>query len=299
MGVLGNRVRRAPVAPSLQSAQLAALAVTSLIDEARLSPKPGLVDSRGSGAHADLDLALMQRSAFSLEPAFAAMAQAGSLFGEPTIELRETLGRLGREAETTMMAATGGVNTHRGAIWALGLLVAAASIDPGNANATRTAAIAGAIARHADRNAPESTGNKGEQACRAFNVSGARGQAQAGFPQVVGVGLPELRRSRERGDSETSARLNALLAIISELDDTCVLSRGGRAALTQVQRAAAAVLAAGGAATLAGRRSLRHFAADAVARNLSPGGAADLLAATLFLDRIADVSDARLSHQSF
>jgi triphosphoribosyl-dephospho-CoA synthase len=294
----GNSVRRETVAPSLQAAQLAALAVAALIDEARLSPKPGLVDSRGSGAHADLDLALMQRSALSLEPAFAAMAQAGSLFGEPTIELRETLGRLGREAETTMMAATGGVNTHRGAIWALGLLVAAASIDPGNTDAARTAATAGAIARHADRNAPEFTGNKGEQACRAFNVSGARGQAQAGFPQVVGVGLPELKRSRDRGDSETSARLNALLAIISELDDTCVLSRGGRAALAQVQRAAAAVLAAGGAATLAGRRSLRRFAADAVACNLSPGGAADLLAATLFLDRIADVFGARLSHQS-
>ncbi|HEX7435844.1 MAG TPA: triphosphoribosyl-dephospho-CoA synthase, partial [Caldimonas sp.] len=126
----------------------------------------------------------------------------------------------------------------------------------------------------------------------------ARGQAQAGFPHVIGLGLPELKRSRDRGDGETSARLNALLAIISELDDTCVLSRGGRAALTQVQHAAAAVLAAGGAATLAGRRLLRRFAADAVTCNLSPGGAADLLAATLFLDRIADVSDARPSHQS-
>jgi triphosphoribosyl-dephospho-CoA synthase len=298
MGAFGNSVRREPVAPGYQAAQLAALAVTSLIDEARLSPKPGLVDSRGSGAHTDLDLALMQRSALSLEPAFAAMAKAGSSLGAPTIELRETLGRLGRDAEITMMATTRGVNTHRGAIWALGLLVAAASIDRGNTSAAQTASIAGAIARHADRNAPEFTGHKGEQACRAFNVAGARGQAQAGFPHVVGLGLPELKRSRDRGDGETSARLNALLAIISDLDDTCVLSRGGRAALTQVQLAAAAVLDAGGAATLAGRRSLRRFAADAVACNLSPGGAADLLAATLFLDRIADVFDARLSHQS-
>ena len=289
MGALSNTaLLDSPDQVSL-AAQLGAQAVASLIDEARLSPKPGLVDSRGSGAHGDLNLALMERSAIALQPAFAAMAQAGATAAASTIELRETLGRLGRDAEASMMLATGGINTHRGAIWALGLLAAAAAIEQGNASAAHPAAIAataGAIARHADRNAPAFTGNKGEQACRAFNVTGARGQAQAGFPHVIELGLPELRRSRERDNSETSARLNALLAIISELDDTCVLSRGGPAALTRVQRAASAVLAEGGAATLAGRRALRRFAADAVACNLSPGGAADLLAATLFLDRI-------------
>lgn len=289
MGALSNTaLLDSPDQVSL-AAQLGAQAVASLIDEARLSPKPGLVDSRGSGAHGDLNLALMERSAIALQPSFAAMAQAGATAAASTIELRETLGRLGRDAEASMMLATGGINTHRGAIWALGLLVTAAAIEQGNASAAHPAAIAataGAIARHADRNAPAFTGNKGEQACRAFNVTGARGQAQAGFPHVIELGLPELRRSRERDNSETSARLNALLAIISELDDTCVLSRGGPAALTQVQRAASAVLAEGGAGTLAGRRALRRFAADAVACNLSPGGAADLLASTLFLDRI-------------
>ena len=269
--------------------RLGALVVASLIDEARLSPKPGLVDSRSSGAHQDLDLALMERSALSLQPAFAAMARAGESAGAPTKALREALGRLGRQAEATMLACTGGVNTHRGAIWALGLLAAASAMEqPGGGpeGALAIAQAAGAIARHADRGAPAFTGNKGEQACRAFNVTGARGQAQAGFPHVIHLGLPELARSRARADGEASARLNALLAIISELDDTCVLARGGRAALTRVQRAASAVLAEGGAATLSGRRALHRFAADAVACNLSPGGAADLLAATLFLDRI-------------
>ncbi len=272
---------------------LGALVVASLIDEARLSPKPGLVDSRSSGAHRDLDLALMERSALSLQPAFAAMAQAGASAGAPTMALRETLGRLGRAAEAGMMVVTGGVNTHRGAIWALGLLVAASAMEQRSAGPARAAAVAqaaGTIARHADRGAPAFTGNKGERACRAFNVTGARGQAQAGFPHVIHLGLPELARSRARADSETSARLNALLAIISELDDTCVLARGGPAALTRVQRAASAVLAEGGAATLSGRRALHRFAADAVACNLSPGGAADLLAATLFLDRIGHES---------
>lgn len=271
-----------------QAARLGAHAVAALIDEARLSPKPGLVDGRGNGAHGDLSLALMERSAVALRPAFTAMAHAGASARAATIGLRETLGRLGRDAEATMMRASGGVNTHRGAIWALGLLVAAAAIEPGRSGAA-VAATAGAIARHADRDAPACTGNKGEQACRTFAVTGARGQARAGFPHVVALGLPELVRSRARGDGENSARLNALLAIVSQLDDTCVLSRGGRSALTSVQRAAAAVLADGGAATLAGRRTLRRFAADAVACNLSPGGGADLLAATLFLDRIGRI----------
>lgn len=289
-----------PHAPRLASSRhraqaLAAEVVTALTDEACLSPKPGLVDSRGNGAHADLNLPLMLRSARSLAPAFEAMAQAGAAEGAPTMALRETLGHLGREAEATMMAATGGINTHRGAIWALGLLVAAAAIEPRPDNARKTAVLAGQIARHADRGAPTFTGHKGEQACRTFAVRGARGQAQAGFPHVVELGLPELARSRARGDGESSARLNALLAIMSRLDDTCVLARGGVAALAQVQASAAAVLASGGAGTLPGRRRLRSFAADAVALGVSPGGAADLLAATLFLDRIDPFHASRIA----
>lgn len=293
---------RRNVAASLPPAEqegrgLSDLAVAVLIDEAQLAPKPGLVDSRGNGAHSDLNLALMLRSARSLAPAFAAMAAAGRGANAPTVTLRESLARLGREAEATMMATTGGVNTHRGAIWALGLLVAAAAIDRGTSGAAHIAGIAGAIARHPDRLGPLHTGHKGERACRDFNVAGARGQAQGGFPHVVELGLPELRRSRARGDTETAARLNALLAIISRLDDTCVLARSGLDALRHLQAGAARVLDAGGAATLPGRRALRALDAFALATRVSPGGAADLLAATLFLDQIDVAAAARCPHQ--
>lgn len=106
---------------------LAQTASICLIDEARLSPKPGLVDSRGNGAHQDLNLALMERSARSLQPTFHALAQQ-SWRRPADIALRETVGRLGREGEAQMMQATSGVNTHRGAIWALGLLVSATAM---------------------------------------------------------------------------------------------------------------------------------------------------------------------------
>lgn len=264
--------------------RLADLAVTALIDEVTLTPKPGLVDIRSRGSHRDLDWSLMCHSARTLRPTFAALADAGLGSGENP-ELRETIGAIGREGEAAMLEATGGVNTHRGAIWALGLLVTAAAMAPADRTPSRVASRAGALARQPDRHAPGVTGNKGEQACRSYGVGGARGQAQAGFPHVVHVALPILRRSRASGDAEDAARLNALLGVMAELDDTCVLSRGGPAALASVQAGARGVLASGGAGTRAGRGALHALERELVARNVSPGGAADLLAATLFLDR--------------
>ncbi len=263
---------------------LADAALRALIEEAALSPKPGLTDSRGGGAHDDLSFDLMCRSAHVLHPFFMAMARAGS--HEISLQaLRERIGLQGRLAEAAMLDATGGVNTHRGAIWALGLLVAAAGRG-GCMDVQALAARAGAIARCDDPAAPAHTGNKGEAARRRYGVGGAKAQAQAGFPQVVRAALPQLQRSRRRGDSEAAARLNALLAIMAQLDDTCLLSRGGRQGLAGMQARAAGVLAAGGVGTAEGQRALRRLNDYALAWRLSPGGAADLLAAALFLDRL-------------
>ncbi|MBW6120432.1 triphosphoribosyl-dephospho-CoA synthase, partial [Pseudomonas aeruginosa] len=99
---------------------LADLAVDALIDEAELSPKPALVDRRGNGAHADLHLGLMQASALSLWPCFKEMADAAQRHGRIDARLRGVLGQLGRDGEAAMLRTTEGVNTHRGAIWALG-----------------------------------------------------------------------------------------------------------------------------------------------------------------------------------
>ncbi|QBY53046.1 triphosphoribosyl-dephospho-CoA synthase [Cupriavidus oxalaticus] len=287
---------QAPYAPAQRPAAsahaeaLAGLAVGAIAEEAQLSPKPGLVDSRGSGAHADLTLPLMLRSAHALGPSFAAMADAGLQAPRVGYGLREQLGALGREAEAVMLAATGGVNTHRGAIWCIGLLVGAAAHASAAglaASAGTISATAGAIAALADRHRPTLTGNKGELACLAYGVGGARAQARAGFPHVTRLALPALQHSRERGDTESTARLNALLALMSELDDTCVLARSGRHGLDYMQAGAKAVLSAGGAGTVAGRRHLRSLDAGMLARRASPGGAADLLAATIFLDRLS------------
>lgn len=280
-----ERTAGAVAAPGSLAERLADHVVAALIEEVTLTPKPGLVDFRGQGAHRDLSWPLMCHSARSLHPSFVAMASAGSA-GLGSQALRERIGALGRDGEAAMMQATGGINTHRGAIWALGLLVTAAAMDHRDRCAERIASRAGALARLPDRHAPARTGHKGERACRAHRVGGAKAQARDGFPHVTSAALPALRWSRSRGDGEDAARLNALLAVMADLDDTCVLARGGPAALGVVQHGAARVLAEGGAGNAEGRKALRALELRMLELDVSPGGAADLLAATLFLDRV-------------
>lgn len=260
--------------------RLADLAVDALIDEADLSPKPALVDRRGNGAHTDLHLGLMHASALALWPAFKEMAEAALHIGEVGLPLREAIGRIGREGEQAMLATTNGVNTHRGAIWALGLLVTAAALQPKS-----VALCAARLALLDDRYAPQPLSH-GAQVAQRYGARGAREEAQLGFPSVLQRGLPQLHKSRASGHGEQNARLDALLAIMTELADTCVLYRAGEQGLQAMQSGAQAVLDAGGSASLSGRRRLHELDQQLIALNASPGGAADLLAATLLLDRI-------------
>lgn len=279
-------IQQAGSAARLQpAAVLADMAVQALIDEAELSPKPALVDRRGNGAHTDLSLELMRASARALWPAFHAMACAGAAAAAIDQPLREAIGQHGRDGEVQMLAVTGGVNTHRGAIWALGLLVTAAAHRPGR-DALDTSHTAAALARLTDRQLPQHSASHGERVRQRYGVGGARAEAQAGFPGVTRHGLPQLLRSRAAGVAENHARLDALLAIMTQLDDTCVLHRAGQAGIDCMQQGARRVLQAGGSASLAGRRALRGLEVGLLALNASPGGAADLLAATLFLDRL-------------
>jgi triphosphoribosyl-dephospho-CoA synthase len=267
--------------------ELSQRAVDALIAEAMLTPKPALVDGRGSGAHRDLDLDTLLRSARALREGFHAMAVAAS-GREVTLDLRAQLARIGRDAERQMMQATQGVNAHRGAIWVLGLLVAAKAMSVPHDAPREIAALAARLAALPDRCAPLTAAlereSHGSRVCRIFGVAGARGEAIAGFPHVIEVGMPALRAARLGGADETCARLDALMAIMSSLDDTCLLHRGGRAALDIAQRGARAVLGAGGASSPGGWNLLLQLDRRLLSINASPGGCADLLAACIFLD---------------
>ena len=278
--------------PPVDPAQLADLAVRALRDEAELTPKPGLVDRRGTGAHTDMDLPMLLESAEALRPAFEDLARVGARLPVGAA-LRARVGGIGRAGERRMLRATGGVNTHRGALWALGLLVTGAA----GAVATRAGAAVDLVDAAVDRAArlarigdpaapPRRTPSHGELVRRRHGTSGATGEARAGFPHVARVAVPTLRAARARGVGEDHARLDALLAVMARLDDTCVLHRGNAAGLALVRSGAAGVLAAGGTASAAGASLLAGLDAEVRRRGLSPGGSADLLAAALLLDAL-------------
>lgn len=274
------------------AARLARFATDALIEEVHVTPKPALVDRRGSGAHRDLSLALMERSAHSLEPTFAELARA-AVGKRPSAALRAGLAVIGRAGEATMMSATQGSNAHRGAIWNIGLLVASTTIcrsdslySPQYGFAESICATAAQIACFPDHGAPLAHSN-GSRVRERYGVGGARREAQEGFPHVLRLGLPTLRDARRRGLDENAARIDTLLAIMTSLDDTCLLHRAGLPALAAAKSGARETLRFGGIAASRGRAAFDRLESRLLALNASPGGAADLLAATLFMDKLA------------
>jgi triphosphoribosyl-dephospho-CoA synthase len=275
----------------------ARLARQALVAEAELTPKPGLVDRRGHGAHTDLSLEILRRSAVAIEPYFGRMASV-SAGNRPSQTMRERLALIGRQAEHAMLKATGGGNAHKGAIWALGLLVSALAMhDEDGVTASAVAATARDIASFEDRAMPRMVSH-GDAVARRYGVAGARGEAVCGFPHVMDVALPTLRWKRRNGATEQVARLDTLFSIMSRLDDTCLLYRGGEAALAAAKDGAAAVETAGGTGTDAGKQQLWRLDRRLVDLNVSPGGSADLLAAALFLDAVEYRQDVVQADQS-
>ena len=267
---------RCPEADAIARSAAAALRL-----ELETYPKPGLVSHVDRGSHADMNADTFRASTAAITPFFRALALAGAA-GAPMPALR----CIGLEAEAAMRAATGGVNTHRGAIFGLGLLCAAAGALPRH--------LAGALgARVRDRygsailDGPVLLHAPGARARRRHGVGGAPAEAAAGFPSLYRVALPALRRGRQihPGDEE-AARVEACLALIAHVEDTNLLHRGGPEGFAFARREAARFMAEGGVAQPRWRARAEALHRAFVARNLSPGGAADLLAMTLFVESV-------------
>lgn len=244
--------------------RLAELAVQALLEEVDQTPKPGLVDRNNRGAHRDMDRDLFHRSARSLLPYFRRAVTLG-------LERADCMGPLqaaGLAAERVMLAKTGGVNTHRGAVYAFGLILAAM----GSRLARGGDVFAGAAAL-AESGLPPAAGSHGQRARQRYGASGARGEALAGFPHA---------RHAWAALARPGGRDAALLTLLAEVEDTNLLHRGGPEGLALVQSRARSILAASPPAYGEGLLELDRAC---IARNLSPGGSADLLALALFLGR--------------
>lgn len=265
-------------------AAIAATAADCLLQELETWPKPGLVSHIDSGGHDDMDARTFRSSIAAIAPFLHDMVEAGA-DGCSMTRLR----MLGLAAEAAMFAATAGVNTHRGAIFGLGLLCAAAGaraggrVDP----ASPLGAVVSCLWGRGILDGPVLLHSHGSSARRRFGARGARMEAALGFPSVYAVGLPALRRIAVDmpGDTE-AARVGTCFALIAVLEDTNLLHRGGLAGLRHARRVARGFLKAGGVHTGDWRVRAQAAHESFVARRLSPGGSADLLALTLFVDAI-------------
>src|SRR5271165_600944 len=271
-----------PLLPTARLARIGDLAAASLLLVVETWPKPGLVSHVDSGSHGDMDAGTFHASAEALHPFFMALASAG---GAEMDELRA----IGLLAEQAMLAATGGINTHRGAIFGLGLLCAAAgALEAGRDYPLRSLGIFVCLRwGSAILSGPITPQSHGAEALRRYRAGGARAEAAAGFPHVYEVGLPALRSGRflTSGD-ENAARVHACFALLATLEDTNLLHRSGEAGLRFARRAARDFLGRGGVGQVHWQSRAAEIHHEFIARRLSPGGCADLLAMSLLVDAL-------------
>lgn len=268
----------------IDSQKIGSLAVDSLIYEVETTPKPGLVDKNNNGSHTDMDLPLFVKSAKSLNGYFVQAVKIGM----ENPDLTECFSKLrlsGLQAEKTMFAATGGVNTHKGAIFTLGLLCGSIGSlwtpempFAGAEAVLERAKILCADALRQDFEKVPST--YGEKLYREKGIAGIRGEAMNGFPNLLGA-LQVFEKHLAQGYSENDAGVITLLHLIAGVEDTNLYHRGG------VAGAAFAKVAAGTLLDDFSLHSAEELDRQFVEKNLSPGGSADLLAATWFLHSLS------------
>lgn len=260
---------------------IAALAARSLLEELETWPKPGLVSHVDSGSHHDMDAAMFRASAQAIRPYFAALADAGAE-GRGMARLRI----IGLAAEAAMLEATSGTNTHRGAIFGLGLLCAAfGARAAGLADSAQS--LGAVVAARWGRDildGPVLLHSHGERARRRYGAGGAREEAALGYPSVYEIGLPALRRGALAAPHDDEAqRVEACFALIAAIEDTNLLHRGGPHGLLFARCAALQFIRGGGVGRPGWRGRAGAVHKSFVARRLSPGGSADLLAMSLFV----------------
>ena len=274
-----------------QAQAIAATMRDALIREATLTPKAGLVDAVHNGGHHDMNLALFLRSADAIAPYLGDCAATGMTFaGHPASPaLLAAIRPIGLAAEAAMRAATGGVNTHKGAIFAFGLTAAALGKRLAEQHAATLAdvqadvrALCAEILAELHQGDCDSAGKRGYA---RHGISGARGEAASGFATVSAHALPLYQQELAADGNERRALLAALVALYAANDDSTTLARVGLDGLRAHQHWARTLLA--DRATLADEARLSDaiaaYARNCAAKRLSAGGSADLLALTAWL----------------
>ena len=269
---------------------LGALAAKALLYEVCTTPKPGLVDRKNNGSHRDMDVFTFLDSTAALLPYFEEAVRLGMETRDlPPQETFRRLRQAGAAGERAMFRATGGVNTHKGAVFTLGTVCAAAgrlwTVEGFSKDLDAALALCGemsaqAVQKDFEAIRREGAHTTGQRLYLEHGLEGIRGELSRGLPAGAQSGLPTLRRRLEAGDSLEQAGVQVLLALMAQVVDTNLIARGGlegqQWAMEQTKN-----LPQGRAAT---RQETEELDRALIERNLSPGGCADLLAITYFLE---------------
>jgi len=260
-------------------------ATMALYDELALSPKPGLVTLQDAGSHKDMDAHTFMRSLFSLRTYFVDIAALGARSAD-----FEELERRGLAAEKRMLCATGGINTHRGAIFTLGLLCAAAGAltqykRPLTAELLRNTLLEG-WGESLKKRALRPSVLPGGKAAHRYGLRSASQEASHGFPVLFETALPVMQGGLAHRMSPQHILLDTLFHVLAVMDDSNLAHRGGLEGLEFARKSARDFLSAGGASVPGGIEAAQQISKNFVARRLSPGGAADTLAAACLIMRL-------------
>ncbi len=285
------------------------LAVKALLYEVSASPKPGLVDRVNSGAHNDMNFYTFIDSSISLSHYFLEITDC--IFAQYECSNNRDgfcdinsffsdLQAIGIRAEKKMFQATGNVNTHKGAIYALGLIASAAAevgcVYP-KGKFCKEQYIEVITDRVSEYTKPiivkqlegiEHASTYGEVQFKKMGLTGARGEASTGYLSARLWGIPVIEKALDEGCSINDAMVQALLVLMSNLEDSNVIGRHDYETLVISRNKAKEVLALGGIYTKEGYKSIYAYDNWCIEKNISHGGSADLLAVAIFLKFLAD-----------
>ena len=268
----------------------------AVIEEIVTAPKPGLVDPLGSGCHTDMDWHTFIRSAQAIEPFWEYQAMAG-LSGTAPSDALKRLRYIGIEMEKKMFAATSGINTHKGLIFLLSLLLYGAGysiyskmdLTPENIAGNASAPVKGLVSKELGPLSEKNSSDKLTNCERLFlmhGITGARGEAERGFPSVIDCGLPALKRLYAMGASANSSHVAALLAIMASSEDSNVIHRGGYDFWQNEYKQMIKDTIERFDPLSEDFRQIEELEKKFIKSRISPGGAADLLSCTIFLHMV-------------
>lgn len=269
---------------------LGELATRSILLEVSSHPKPGLVTPFSQGAHRDMNFTLFMKSTAVLSQGFKEVSNFGYNYKGDLEKMLPPLRKLGLDVEERMFKVTNGVNTQKGLIFLFylilgssGYLLSKRRLSPKNVSSSVSKITSGITKKElAPVKKSKKALSKGEKTFVAHGITGIRGEVEKGLPAVMQIGLPEFKKAYETTNDINKSSLHALIALMSSVEDTNIISRNGIDVYYEVQKKASEILEVGGVLTPVGLSKIIDLEMEFLKRNISPGGSADLLSATLY-----------------